>query len=242
MSDLIVKSNNFIEAKYRLSLIEQRLVLKLASIIKKDDEDFKPYIFNVSDLLKEFNMHEKDYKYFKDTVLSLMKRVMKIRDFQEKTELYIAFLSSAKYYENEGTVKLCFDPELKPYMLQLKQNFTSYKFEDIRRLKSIYAIRFYELLIQYKTIKKRTFEYKHLRELLGIDKKEYPRYNNFKSRVILQAQKELQAKSNLYFTFKEIKKGRKVDKLEFTIITKNRDYEIMDRKNFLNKQARQLMK
>lgn len=57
-----------------------------------------------------------------------------------------------------------------------------------------------------------------------IVKEEYPLYANFKSRVILTAQKELKQKTDIYFSFKEIKQGRKVVAIEFEIFenTKNK--------------------
>jgi len=88
-------------------------------------------------------------------------------------------------------------------------------------------------LKQYEKIGKRTIELEDLRQLLGtteidpngeIIKEDYPLYANFKSRVIIPAQKELKQKTDIYFNFKEIKQGRKVISIEFEIIenTKNK--------------------
>ena len=54
------------------------------------------------------------------------------------------------------TVDLCFDPKLKPYLLQLKDQFTSIALQYAIQLKSLYAIRIYELLKQYQRLKQRT--------------------------------------------------------------------------------------
>lgn len=47
---------------------------------------------------------------------------------------------------------------------------------------------------------------------------------NFKTRVILTAQKELKQKTDIYFTFTEVKEGRKIVAIEFEIFenTKNK--------------------
>lgn len=52
---------------------------------------------------------------------------------------------------------------------------------------------------------------------MGINPEQYPKYANFKQRVILQAQRELKAESDIYFEFTEIKKGRAIIKIEFHI-------------------------
>ena len=41
---LVSKSNNLIEARYRLSVQEQRLIAIMVSDIKPDDRDFKKYL------------------------------------------------------------------------------------------------------------------------------------------------------------------------------------------------------
>jgi len=45
---LIVKSNEMIEASYRLTLQEQRIILYMAAQIQPHDEDFKPIRLNIS--------------------------------------------------------------------------------------------------------------------------------------------------------------------------------------------------
>ncbi len=239
MKDLIVKSNRLIEAHYRLNLTESRLVLKLISIIERDDQDFKSYKFKVYKLLEEFNMDRDDYNHIKEATKSLLKRVMVIKDFVTGDELQINFLSSA-LYKKEGTVELCFDPKLKPYLLQLKENFTSYRLEYVKRFKKVYAIRFYELLKQYQKIGRRRFRLSELRNFLVIPANEYKQYTDFKKRVILPAQEELREKSDIHFEYKEIRKSRRVEEIDFAIFANKIDYKTLDRRTELKKQAKKL--
>jgi len=105
---------------------------------------------------------------------------------------------------------------LRPYLLELKREFTSYKLENVVKLKSSYAIRIYELLKQYEKLQERTFLLKSLREMLGAEDI-YPAYGNFKQRVLVPAQKELKKKTDISFEIEEVKKGRKVEKVKFLI-------------------------
>lgn len=85
---------------------------------------------------------------------------------------------------------------------------------------------------QYEKLGRRKIELEELRKLVGtteidqngeIIKEDYPLYANFKSRVILSAQKELKQKTDIYFNFKEIKQGRKVIAIEFEILENTRN-------------------
>jgi len=49
---LIVKSNTLVEASYRLTAVEQKIILTLVSKIKKDDIEFQRYNFKISEFLE----------------------------------------------------------------------------------------------------------------------------------------------------------------------------------------------
>ncbi|NFK80600.1 replication initiation protein, partial [Clostridium botulinum] len=60
----IYQSNKLIEASYTLTVIEQKLIRLLASMIKKDDTDFKEYKFKTKDLIKILNTS--DSRFYRD--------------------------------------------------------------------------------------------------------------------------------------------------------------------------------
>ena len=105
---------------------------------------------------------------------------------------------------------------LKPYLLALKRNFTRYPLHYIARLRSAYSIRLYELLCQYRNIGHRTFELGALQLLLGSN---YEYYANFKDKVLSIAKRDLDANTDITFDYEEIKTGRKVTALKFTILS-----------------------
>jgi len=215
----VFKSNNLIEAKYKLSLNEQKLILLLASTIKPDDEDFKPVRFRIVDLLNYLGFEDNTthYTYLRQLTKKLMTRVLEIWDLQRKTLLQINWLSSAEYHFKEGIIELCFDPKLKPFLLKLKEKFTAYSLQIAVKFDSAYSIRIYELLKQYEKLGTRSISVKELRAFLGISDKEYKKYYDFKRRVIFKAYKELKEKADIYFEFEEKKKGRKIEEIVFYI-------------------------
>jgi len=215
-NNMVRKSNFLVEASYKLSTQEQRVILFLASLIKPDDEEFKDYSISVKDFSELVGTNNKrKYADIKEITKKLISRVFSIKTKDD--ELQISWLSSARYVNGEGTVTLSFDQKLKPFLLQLKNRFTTYRLYQVMQLKSSFSIRIYELLKQYQKVGSRVFEISELRGKLGIEDSQYKNFNDFKRFVILVAQEELAAKTDLTFEFEEIKIGRSVGKIRFLI-------------------------
>lgn len=215
---IVKKSNYFImNSSYDLSLEEQKLILTLASMVQPSDEDFKPYRFKISEFMNLLGVDTKTkYTEVPKITKELMKKVFEIDEDDELIQ--ISWLSSATYKKGRGLVELEFSPKLKPYMLKLNSMFTQYKLSNILSMKSKYSPRIYEIL-KCNEFKKQGFielEIDELRKLLKVENI-YPRYNDFKRKIIEQSQKELNSKTDISFEFEEIKTGRKVTLLKFYI-------------------------
>jgi plasmid replication initiation protein len=213
----IVKSNNLVEARYRLSLQESHVVLWLLTQIKPDDEDFKPHQLKVVDFAKMVGLRvDSQYEELQKTTLRLMQRVMRIRDTRGKKLIQVSWLSSAVYEDGKGYVSLEFSPQLKPYLLQLKSQFTKINIADTMKFKSIYTVRIFELLIQYESIGKRVTSINDLRDWCVIRKGDYELYANLKRDIINRAKNEINAKTEYVVDYREIKESRKVVAIEWT--------------------------
>jgi Initiator Replication protein len=212
---LVTKSNKLIEANYKLGVVEQKIILCLASNIHPTDSDFKTYTLPIKQFTNLLGLQgTPKYTELRKVTKELMQKVFEVRI--NKKVIQVAWLSYVAYNESEGTIDIRFDPFLRPYLLELKREFTSYKLENVVKLKSSYAIRIYELLKQYEKIKERIFPLSELRNTLGVEEI-YPAYGNFKQRVLIPAQKELKKKTDISFEIEEIKKGRRVSKVKFVI-------------------------
>jgi plasmid replication initiation protein len=212
---LIVKSNDLIEASYRLSTQGKKLILILLSKIGPDDQDFKIHKIKIKEIQKVLGIENKvDYVRLKALTKTLRKAKI---DIPNRPDLDIGWLSSSEYIEKEGYVELCFDPKLKKYLLDLKEFFTKYYLKNAIKLNSAYSIRIYELLKQYERISERKFSVDHLKYVLGIQDSKYKLYGDFKRYVINPAQKDIKKNSDISFNYKEIKEGHKVAELLFLI-------------------------
>ncbi|MBY0757197.1 RepB family plasmid replication initiator protein [Clostridium sardiniense] len=214
-NNLVSKSNELIKARYNLNLQEQKLILTLASLVQPDDSEFKTYSFSVKEFMDLLNIKDKStYKNLDKVIKSLMEKTFIIKKDYNKF-IRISWLSSSEY--SNGTVELEFSGKLKPYLLKLKSNYTSYKLEYALKLRSCYSLRMYENL--QSNIFKKSFiiNIDELKSILEADSKTYNTYGVFKQKILLKAQKELKEKTDIEFEFEEIKTGRKVTALKFYI-------------------------
>lgn len=213
---IVTQSNQLIETRQNLTLQEKRIVLTLVSLIQPDEDNFRIHRIKVKDLADILGIDERNfYKKVEGVINSLQKKSVTI-DSPTST-LNINWLSSSEYFKGKGYVELEFSEKLRPYLLELKKQFTPFKLRNILRLRSDYSIRVYELLKQYQSLKERTFTIEELRYQLYIPKDKYKLYGHLKEKVIKKAQTELQEKTDLSFVFKEKKNGNKVIGIKFFI-------------------------
>lgn len=233
-NNIVSKSNTLIEANSRLNLVEQKMLLCLASNIEPNDRDFKTYTFPIKQFHDLLGLNgSTKYTELSKITKELLSKVIEIRAGEELIQ--VSWLSSAIYNRNKGTIDMRFDPLLKPFLLELSSKFTSYRLANVVKLKSTYAIRIYELLKQYEDLRERTISLENLRYYLdAMDV--YPNYANFKQRVLKPSQKELNQKTDISFEFEEIKLGRKVQKIKFIIrAQKKKDSDLVHFEKKLDK-------
>jgi len=202
----VFKANDLINARYKLNTIELKLILYAISAIKPDDTEFWTYTLQLKNL-------DIEHKKLKEASRSLMQRV-----FEVKTPngwLLLHWVSSIEYDGRRGILTLSFDPKLKPYLLQLKEQFTAYDLSAILPMRSSYTIRLYELLMQYKNIGHRIFDLKEFRELLKIP--ESYAYKDIRRRILEPGIQDINRYGAVNVSYEPIKKGRAYTGLLFSI-------------------------
>jgi plasmid replication initiation protein len=220
---LVRKSNNLVEGKYRFDIWEMRVFTKMLTMILPKDEDFKEYRIYLKEVIDEFNLSadKQSYKLLKGGALKLMKKEIKIvRDTDEGEKEFLTHIAvglDSFTSKTQGSyIDISFHPKMKPFLLQLQTQFLMYDVRNVLQLQSSYSVRIYELLKQYEKIGKRTFLINELKETLAVNDK-YPLYANFKQRVILKAQEDLEENTDIRFTFEEVKRGRAIHSIIFYI-------------------------
>lgn len=223
---VIKKGQDLVEARYNMSLWEIRILLRMTSMIHIDDKDFELYTIDVPDLKNFFGIESDGsvYKHIKRATLSLMSRQVTLRTKLEngKTqESTIPIISEVSRIIEDKTISIGFHPKMKPYLLELAHRFLSYDVRNIVMLSSPYAVRIYELTRAYLGLGKRTIEVARLKEILDV-KEKYKLYGHFKKRVLTPSVENINDFTDIRLQMREIKEGRRVHKIEFTI-TKQRE-------------------
>lgn len=228
----VVKSNALIESKGKMTALEQKLILSVISEITPDDQVFGVYEVSLSEFQRHLGTATKHfYDEVQKAATSLLRRVINVESVENGKRKFLAmtYISSAEYVEGEGKIKISFDPKMKPYLLELKSCFTQYQLKNIMTLKGSHSIRIYELLKQYENMRprKRELEIAELKRILGIEKK-YSVFADFEKRILISAIEEINEKTDIWVTYKKIKKGRAIDRILFEFEKKHYDQEAED--------------
>lgn len=225
MDKQIVKSNHVVEASYRLSLNEQRLILLCIQQIKKGQAITaeSAFLISASDVSKAYNVTtDRAYVLLQEVVDKLYERSLTI--YKPDPELpqkqtKTRWITAIDYLENEGRVYLYFAPKVIPYISMLEGGFTRYNLTYIAPMTSVYGIRFYELfkcwLMSNKTVTK-AISLDDLKELLDL-KGQYPSIKDFKLKVLDRGLEDVNQYTDLAVSYENKRTGRKITSLEFTI-------------------------
>lgn len=220
---LVRKSNDLVEARFRFDLYEMRLFLKMVSMVNRDDADFQVYRIALRDVVQDFELGNSGYERLRDAARRLMSKVITLYLDHDlgvmrfETPVVVGLGSFDKLNRvGERFIEISFHPNLKPHLLNLKSRFLLYDIRNVLRLPSTHSIRMFELLKQYERIGKRRFQVTDLKDILGVADS-YPMYGNFKQRILEKARRDLKKHTDIYFTYDEVKKGRSVVELVFHI-------------------------
>lgn len=213
-SCLVVKHNNLIEARYDLTLNEQKIILYAASKLDRDKDKFNILSLNIRDFFGLLGTTQERYTEIREIVRELRKKEVIINTSER--ELITGWLSSIDYLRDKGIIELEFSEKLIPYLLQLKERFTRYELKNILYLKNKHSIRIYELMKQYENIGKREFKLDELKKSLAIEE-QYDRIYDLERFVLVPAVKEIKEHTDIKINYKKIKTGRRITSILFTI-------------------------
>ncbi len=239
-NNIVAKSNRIIEACYKLTTPELRLIYSCISKINFKQIISKDELFTItsSEYADCFNIPKPNVtRELKQAVDKLWDREIIIK--QENNDVFkTRWISRQAIYEN-GNAEIRFAVDVIPYLTTLMElgNFTKYKLENMGGLKSAYAIRLYELLKQYEHLKIRKLTIDDLREILCLGDK-YNALRDFKRYVLDLAMKEINIHTDLKVSYENIKVGRKITGFFFNIkLNKNIKNVKSDKKYLTTKEV-----
>lgn len=224
--ELVEKRNILNEVrKNSMTLQELRFFSIYLSKINARDVSTRKVRFPLTEFQKIMEFGRLNTTQIKATTDSLLSKVVSIpterggyKSFQLFKECTVDRDELGQWY-----VEIDAHDNALPLMFDFKDRYFTYELWNALRLKSGNQLRMYEILKQYEGVGERKIPIAQLRELLGIAPEEYPRWDNFKRRVLDSCQEALRENTDICFDYEPIKSGRKITGLRF-IIKKNPNY------------------
>ena len=230
----VVKDNQIIQnvrkEKYTLSVLEQKALLYIISMIKPPKEDSNgvidapvyEYEFEIAKFCKICGINNrsgKNYENIRTALKNISDSSFWLRSGDGRQMLFRWF-SSATIIEGEGKITIEISPNVMPYLFNLSDNFTTYELYYVLALSSTHSITLYELLKSYSFKKNIALTLEELRDNMMLGTK-YPLFKDFRRYVLDVAVKEINGYTDINVYWNPIKTGRSVTAIEFNIEMKN---------------------
>jgi plasmid replication initiation protein len=225
---LVVKSNKLIQASYRLSLTEQRIILYAIAKFRKLNQHIlatEKVIIDPYEFAQLYDINPKFvYVALKEATNDLFKREVTIHDFDQNGKPIIVqtrWIWERGHSDDLNYSHIKFSPRVIGYFHDLEKTFgyfTKYSIESIASLNSIYAVRLYELLKQFQSVKYRDITITDLRNLFQFQD-EYQILADLKKRVIDSSIKQINSSTDIRVSYTQIKRGRTIIGFKFKIDT-----------------------
>lgn len=218
-SPLEVRHHNAITtARYEYSELQMDLFFYLLSKLRRDDTT-GIYEIVVKDL-SEITGKKYAYNYLRKATEGMGSRMFEV--MTEKTYEQIWMFQGVKYILGEGRIEVKLSESIRPYLFDLKNNFTSFELLSALRLTSKHAKRIYTICSQWKDVgETKKFDLFDFKKMLGLvdakGKEEYEEVSMFRKKVLDVAVKQINEHTDLSIGYTLEKKGRAFKNVLFTV-------------------------
>lgn len=235
----VIEHNDLITSVAKMDKVPLKIFELAVSCIDTDNPPKDNVVYlSKKELFSFFDVSDNDkHSRFKKAVEKMQKQAyFQVREDTKKGFEFesIVPIPTVKWNNFNDEVFIRFNPDIMPYLIDMKTNFTQYAIIDIMELSSKYSIILYKWLCMFynqfeyyqfkgNRTKKQLSEYKNpkitvkdLRELTDTVN-EYTRSDNFEMRVLKQPIEEINSNTHFNVKYEKIKKGRSIDSIQFYI-------------------------
>lgn len=215
-------SKVLVKAAHGLNLSQKRLIMYAVSRIHPHAPQPSQLVIRIDalDYAQEMGVQTPNaYRDLQAAADNLFNRYISIAyDTQKGREIQkIHWVSAAKYHVGEGWIELRFSPEVSPYLSMLNDgNHIHYRLQLAVELRSVYAWRLLELLLQWQDTRRLYIRLEDFRHALEVP--ETYRYTDIRVNCLEKPIEELRERAGIAVTWQAIKdkdNKRKVGTLEF---------------------------
>ena len=238
----VVEHNSLITSIAKMDKTPLKMFELAVSCIDTEEppKDHTVYL-SKEELFAFFKVSDNDkHSRFKQAVEKMQKQAFfKIKEKKEHGFEFenIVPIPYVKWTDYNDEVLIRFSPEIIPYLVNLKKNFTQHALSDIAELNSKYSIILYRWLSmnynqyehysvkggrradQVESYRNPSISVKELR-IMTDTINEYKDMNNFTKKVLNKPLEEMNAHTSFNVTYEKVKKGRSIDSIVFHITKK----------------------
>lgn len=221
--DIVAQNNSLIEASKNLNLLEYKLFMFLVSKINPLDDHIPVFKVTTEEFAKVLGAKTTSFIYrdLQKAADKLLTRYATVYYPEKNKTVKTNLTQRVEYLHGEGCIVIKLSQEIKPFLCDLRREFTQYKLSNIIHISSVYGIRLYELLKSHEIFQKRIFTVEELRHKLGLQKKQYSRFSDFKRFVLDVALREINLKTDIQITLEFKKTRQKITDIKFDITQKS---------------------
>ncbi|WP_182407551.1 replication initiation protein RepM [Psychrobacter sp. GP33] len=223
-NQLITKANKLTSASYSLGIPEQRIIF--LAIIKARAQD---KLIDARGMLnitaksyqEQFNVEKHTaYDALKSAASGLFEAQFEYDDIHEETgkptHRIVRWVQQIGYIKDAGMIELQFTDAVIPLITRLSEQYTEYDLKQVSELQSEYAIRLYEIMMQWKAVgTTNKISLKKLRFMLGVKPEQYLAMSDFKKRVLNHGIKQINDHTDITADYEQYKTGKAVTDFTF---------------------------
>ncbi len=218
----VIKASPAIQIQSKITHLQRRAWNVLLANAYDELPNTDIHRINVIDLAQSLGFDSKNYDHLKETLKALVDCTVEwnILGKDKKGEWGVAALLASAKIKN-GICTYGFAPHLR-YKLYNPRIYTKLNLRLQNRFTSRYALILWEVCFDYFDIARNEGETSFIpletfRELMGLEKEEYPLFKEFNRNVIKPAIKEINELTNFCVEIEEKRIGRKIGELKFRI-------------------------
>jgi plasmid replication initiation protein len=226
----VVMQNRIEQCFHKMTLDEKRLLILASPTARMIDASEKDAIeITAEQFANECGIKVSSaYKQLEVASKNLLNRSFSYINERGK-RVGVTWVIRAVY--EDGYISVCFPDEV---LIMLKafdasNPFTKYKKENVLLLKGEYSIDLYHIAKKYEGMSTFQMTLEDYKLELGLPKS-YNRINNLKARALEPAIDEINEKTDINITYENIKRGRTVTGLKFTVKPKAKPKKALEEK------------